>query len=162
MKQNNLKGRLKNIELIIYDFDGVLTDNKVILREDGLESVIVNRADGLAISIIKDYGIKQVILSTEKNKVVEARARKLDISVIQGVNDKKQAVFSYCRDMKVQLKNVAYVGNDINDLEPMKIAGLPICPKDACREIKNVSKIILDAKGGEGVVRDLLRYIKKV
>lgn len=153
--------RIRGIELIFYDFDGVLTNNRIILREDGLESVIVNRADGLAIGIIKKLGIKQIILSTETNRVVETRAHKLDIPVIKGIGDKKGMLISYCKDNNVQLKNVAYIGNDINDLDPMKIIGYPICPKDACDEIREISKIILDVSGGEGVVRDFLKYIRK-
>lgn len=153
---------IKDIELIIYDFDGVLTDNRIVLREDGLESVIVNRADGLAIGIIKKLGIKQIIFSTETNRVVETRARKLDIPVIKGIGNKKGILISYCKDIKVQFKNVAYIGNDINDLEAMKIIGYPICPIDACKEIKDISKIILDVSGGAGVVRDLLKYIGEV
>lgn len=150
-----------DIELIVYDFDGVLTDNRVILSEDGLESVIVNRADGLAIGIIKKLGIKQIILSTEMNRVVETRARKLDIPVIKGIDNKKEILISYCKDNNVQFENVVYIGNDINDLDAMKMIGYPICPVDACNEIKGISKIILDVSGGAGVVRDLLKYVGK-
>ena len=159
-----MKKRIRNIpvadiELIVYDFDGVLTDNRVILREDGLESVIVNRADGLAIGIIKKLGIKQVILSMETNKVVEARARKLGIPAIKGVDNKKETLISYCKDNKLRLKNVVYLGNDINDLEAMKAIGYPLCPVDAYSEIKDISKIVLGVPGGAGTVRELLKYI---
>lgn len=152
---------LQNIHLIVYDFDGVFTDNKVILREDGLESVIVNRADGLAVGMLKGLGIKQIILSKEKNKVVEARGNKLGITVIKGVDNKKDRLVSYCREENIQLENVLYIGNDINDLEVMKIVGYPICPSDAYREIKEISKVILDAAGGNGVAREILKYIEK-
>ena len=151
---------LKNIQLIVYDFDGVLTDNKVILREDGIESVVVNRSDGLAIGIINDRGIKQIILTMETNKVVEARANKLNIPVIKGVVNKKETLVSYCNENNIQLSNVVYIGNDINDFEVMSIVGYPVCPLDAYEEIKRISKIILEVKGGEGVVRDFLNYIE--
>src|SRR4030067_2746044 len=101
------------ISLIVYDFDGVMTDNKVILREDGLESVIVNRADGLAVEIIKNMGIRQIILSKEKNKVVKARAKKLCIPVVQGIDDKKKVLISYCQENNMMLDNVIYIGNDL-------------------------------------------------
>ena len=149
----------KNIKLIVYDFDGVFTDNRVILREDGLESVIVNRADGLAIRILKNMGIGQIILTTETNKVVEARAKKLAIPIIKGVDNKKDILIAYCKQNMISLKDVLYVGNDINDIEIMAIVGYPVCPSDAYEEIKNISKIILSVPGGAGVVRDLMKHI---
>lgn len=161
MSKKNKNISAVSIRLIVYDFDGVLTDNKVVLSEDGLESVVVNRADGLAISIFKRMGIKQVILSTETNKVVEIRARKLDVPVIRGIENKEEAIVSYCKENNIQLKNVVYVGNDLNDLDAMKIVGFPVCPSDACKEIKNISRFILNVPGGAGIARDLLQYITK-
>ena len=79
-----------DIDLIVYDFDGVMTDNSVIVNEDGIESVIVNRSDGLAVGILKSLCITQLILSKESNKIVSTRAAKLEIQVLQGVNDKKR------------------------------------------------------------------------
>ena len=119
---------MKNIQLIVYDFDGVMTDNRVILREDGLESVVVNRSDGLAIGIIKSMGIPQMILSKEQNKVLEARARKLGIPVLQGIDNKKETLIECCRNKNIFLSNVVYIGNDINDVDVMRIVGYPICP----------------------------------
>jgi len=149
----------KQVELIVYDFDGVMTDNRVILREDGLESVVVNRSDGLAVGIIKTMGIRQIILSTETNKVVETRAKKLAIPVLKGVRDKKQRLLFYCTENNIDLGKTVYVGNDINDVEAMEMVGYPICPANASEEIKKISKIILDISGGSGVVRDLLRLL---
>lgn len=149
-----------DIELIVYDFDGVMTDNRIILREDGLESVVVNRSDGLAVSIIKKSGIRQMILSTEQNNVVTTRAKKLKIPVFQGVNDKKEFLKNYCKENNISLEDVAYVGNDLNDLEVMRIMGYPICPLDACKKIKNISKVVLKTRGGAGVVRELLDLLE--
>ena len=151
---------LRNIQLVVYDFDGVMTDNKVILREDGVESVIVNRSDGLAIGMIKEMKIPQIILSTEANKVVETRANKLDIPVIKDVKDKKEILLNYCKKHDIPLNNVVYIGNDINDIEAMKVVGHPVCPSDACDEVKMIPEIILDVQGGDGVVRDFLKYIE--
>lgn len=151
----------KDIKLIVYDFDGVMTDNKVILREDGLESVIVNRSDGLAIEIIKEMGILQMILSKENNKVVGSRASKLNISVLQGIHDKKNMLTQYCMEHSIALENVVYIGNDINDVEAMRIVGYPLCPQDAYPEAKAVAKVVLPVSGGSGVVRALLNYIRK-
>jgi len=160
LKKHKVIPPLENIQLIVYDFDGVFTDNRVILREDGLESVVVNRSDGLAIGMIKEMGIKQIILSKEKNKVVEVRANKLGIPVIKGIDNKKDALVSYCNENNIHVANVAYIGNDVNDIEAMEVVGYPICPSDAYGEVKNISKIILDVPGGTGVVRDFLKYIK--
>lgn len=161
LKKKKVNSVLRNIKLIVYDFDGVFTDNKVILREDGLESVIVNRADGLAIGIIKDLGIRQIILTTETNRVVEVRAKKLGIPVVKGVSNKKETLIACCKQNNIHLQDVAYVGNDLNDLEVMKIVGFPLCPSDACEEIKSISKIVLSIPGGGGVAKDLIRYIDK-
>jgi len=95
LKKEKYNFILKNINLIVYDFDGVMTDNRVILREDGKESVIVNRSDGPAIETIKNIEIKQIIITKEKNKVVEARAKKLSTPVIKGIHDKKEVLEAY-------------------------------------------------------------------
>lgn len=153
------KINIKDIELIVYDFDGVLTDNKVLVFTDGREAVFCNRADGLAIGLIKDRGVKQVIISTEENKVVEARANKLQIEVLYGVKDKKTALVNYCLNHKFDLKKVLYIGNDVNDLEAMRIVGYPIAPADANTKIKKLARVVVSTKGGDGVVRDLWENI---
>jgi YrbI family 3-deoxy-D-manno-octulosonate 8-phosphate phosphatase len=148
------------INLIIYDFDGVMTDNKVIVNEDGKESVMCNRSDGLAISMIKQWGIRQVIISTETNKVVAARATKLDIPYIHGVSNKKEIVFNYCEKLDIYPEKVLYIGNDLNDREVMLAIGCPVCPKDAYKEIKDIAKLVLPVRGGYGVIRELLNHLQ--
>lgn len=149
----------ENIHLIIYDFDGVMTNNKVYVDQNGNEFIQVNRADGLAVSKIKDFGIKQIIMSTEINPVVQKRAEKLGILCLQCVSDKEKELQSYCIKNNINLKNVIYVGNDINDQEAMELVGWPLCPSDAHESIKNISKFIFKKKGGEGVVRELYDLI---
>lgn len=151
----------KDIQLIVYDFDGVMTNNKVIVSEDGRESIIANRSDGLGVELLKKKDIKQVILSTESNNVVHARAKKLNLPVIYACKDKKNALQKYCGKMKYNLSKVAYIGNDINDLEAMKMVGYPIAPADAHIEIKKISKIITKTIGGDGVIRELLDIFMK-
>mgnify|MGYP003730348713 CR=1 FL=1 len=131
---------MNSIKLLGYDFDGVMTDNKVYVDQHGNEIVQVNRADGLGISEIRKLGIQQIILSTETNPVVAARAEKLDLFCIQGVDNKAQALTEYCNVRQISLSHVAYVGNDINDLDVMNLVGFPICPRDAQKEILNISK----------------------
>ena len=142
------------LNLIVYDFDGVMTDNKVYVDQDGREMVQVNRADGLGISILKKLGIAQIILSTEANPVVYARARKLGIPCLQGIGDKAKALRDFCKENKYDLESVGYVGNDINDLEAMQLASASFCPADAHRDIIKISTHVLKTKGGDGVVRE--------
>ena len=148
------------VRLVVYDFDGVMTDNRVILSEDGSESIVVNRSDGLAVSILKSRGIPQLIMSTERNKVVSERAKKLGIPALQGVSDKHVSLKKYCRQKNIPLKDVLYIGNDLNDLEAMQSVGYSVCPSDASEEIRAIAMLVLDKAGGSGVVRELLRYIK--
>jgi len=151
----------KDIQLIVYDFDGVMTDNKVLVFDDGREAVFCNRSDGLAVQKIKELGINQLILSTETNKVVEARAKKLNIEIIYGVDNKLAALRQYCEKNKYDSKKILYIGNDLNDLEVMKFAGYSAAPKDGYEQIKKTAKLILDTKGGEGVIRELYERITK-
>lgn len=150
---------LSNCSHLFYDFDGVMTDNTVIMDEHGIESVRVNRSDGLAISALKKMGFAQAILSTEKNNVVSMRAEKLGILCMQGLEDKKSVLLDYCIDSSINPELCVFVGNDINDLEVMNSVGYPVCPSDAHSKIISISRIVLNTKGGNGVIRELLDLI---
>jgi len=143
------------ISLIIYDFDGVMTDNRVLTIEDGREAVWVHRSDGLGIDLIKQKGIPQLILSTETNSVVKARAKKVKLPVLTGIQSKRDEVEKYCKKHKFNPNKVLFVGNDINDLEAMKIVGFPVAPADAHPTIQKISVLILKTRGGHGVIREL-------
>jgi YrbI family 3-deoxy-D-manno-octulosonate 8-phosphate phosphatase len=136
-----------------------MTDNTVTMDEHGIESVRVNRSDGLAISELKKRGFAQAIFSTETNNVVSMRAEKLGIPCIQGLEDKKSALLDYCIDSSINPELCLFVGNDINDLEVMKAVGYPVCPSDAHSKIISISRIVLNTKGGNGVIRELLDFI---
>ena len=161
MKDSNLSDRARDIDLIVYDFDGVMTDNRVVIFQNGTEAVVVNRADGLGVARFRDLGIPQLILSTETNPVVKARATKLRLEVITSCKDKKLTLKSYCAQNGYDLNKVVYVGNDLNDLEVMKIVGFSVAPADAHPQIRKIANLITKSKGGEGVVRDLSDYIWK-
>jgi YrbI family 3-deoxy-D-manno-octulosonate 8-phosphate phosphatase len=150
-----------NLELIVYDFDGVMTDNKVYVDQNGNETVQVNRGDGLGVAEIKKMGIQQIIISTEKNTVVSSRATKLGIPCLQGIENKKTALIDYCKENDIDLKNVAYVGNDINDNDVMGNVGITFCPADAHDSIKAISDHALKTKGGQGVIRELFDLITR-
>lgn len=159
MIDSKLSVRITDIDLIVYDFDGVMTDNRVLVFQDGTEAVIVNRADGLGVDRLRGLGFPQLILSTETNPVVNARAAKLRLEVIASCKDKKNALKNYCMQNGYNLTKVMYIGNDLNDLEVMKVVGFPVAPADAHPKIKRVAKLITKAKGGKGVVKDLSDYI---
>ena len=149
------------VKVIFYDFDGIMTDNKVYVDQNGNEMVQVNRADGLGVAEIKKMDIEQIIISTEKNPVVSSRANKLDIPCLQGVANKKYALTDYCQKNDIQILQVAYVGNDINDRDAMAITGFSFCPADAHETIKEISNHVLKRNGGDGVIRELLDLIKE-
>jgi len=147
-----MKTDRRQIDLIVYDFDGVMTDNRVLVLEDGREAVFCNRSDGLAIARIKSLGIPQLILSTETNKVVAARSAKLGLEVLHGVNDKKTVLAQYCATHGYLLDRVVFIGNDVNDLDVMNAVGMPLCPSDAHETIRAAASVI-GRKGGDGVIR---------
>lgn len=157
---NYKKLNIRDLQLIIYDFDGIMTDNRVLVFKDGKEAVFVNRSDGLAVKAIKEMGIRQIIVSSEVNPIVAARARKLQIAFVQAVDDKKKAVEGYLRRNKIKREKVIFVGNDINDKSAMEFVGIAVAPSDAHPDIKKLSKVVLSAKGGHGVVRELLGLLK--
>ena len=152
---------LKSVQLIVYDFDGVMTDNTVIVDQKGSESVVVNRSDGLAIGLIKKMGIPQMILSTEVNNVVLRRAEKLNIFCLNGIDNKKEALDKYLKDNNIDKEHVIFIGNDLNDVEVMRYVGIPIAPNDAYHEAKSIAKIVTKTNGGKGVIRELLDIIYK-
>jgi len=149
------------IQLIIYDFDGVMTDNKVFLMDDGHEAVVVNRSDGLAVAKIKEMGISQIIVTSETNPVVAVRARKLGIPILQAVTDKKTAVKKLLKERGIDVNNVVFIGNDLNDEDVMRFIGWPIASGDACPRIKKIARVVLSANGGCGVVREFLNFLTK-
>jgi len=136
-----------------------MTDNRVIVLQDGTEAIVANRADGLGVDRLRKLGIPQLVISTETNPVVKARATKLNLEVIGACEDKKIALRNYCEQKGYDLQRVVYIGNDLNDLEPMKIVGFPVAPSDAHPEVKAVAKLLIRAKGGQGVISELVDII---
>jgi len=150
---------LKDIRIVIFDFDGVFTDNTVYVFEDGREAVRCNRADGLGLKRLKDIGLDAMILSTETNPVVLARAEKLGIKCVQGVSNKYEKLNQIIKDKGIELLQVAYVGNDINDSECLRAVGLPIVVADAFDEVKKLGAYVTKANGGDGAVREVCDWI---
>ena len=150
---------LKDIEVFIFDFDGVLTNNLVHLDSKGNEWVSCSRADGLAFDALRKLKKTVYILSSEKNQVVTARANKLQIPVIQGVKDKSKSIKELADRENFNLDKVLYLGNDLNDYYAMKLCGITACPSDSHSKIVAMSDIVLKTAGGHGVVRELLEEV---
>ncbi|MGN7611482.1 KdsC family phosphatase [Magnetococcales bacterium HHB-1] len=144
------------VRLIVFDFDGVLTDNRVIVMENGLEAVICNRGDGLAFDILRDAGIPCLILSTETNPVVSQRAKKIKVPVLQAIEDKAEALRNYCEEHNIPLEEVMFVGNDLNDLPALRIVGYPVLVGDAHPKAFRANTIHLKTNGGAGVAREIV------
>ncbi|MBI88604.1 MAG: haloacid dehalogenase [Candidatus Marinimicrobia bacterium] len=151
---------MKNtLDLIVYDFDGVMTNDYAYIDNKGNEFVQVSRKDGLGVSLIKKLGIKQIIMSSEHNKVVTSRAEKLNIKCIQGIKNKKDTLSKYCVENNFDLEKVGFIGNDLNDLEAMSVVGKSFCPADANKKIKDVANFVMNTNGGNGVIRELYDLI---
>jgi N-acylneuraminate cytidylyltransferase len=151
---------LGSLESIVFDFDGVFTNNKVIVFEDGREAVICDRSDGLGIARLKKTGIPLLVLSTETNSVVKARCEKLGLECAQGIGKKIDYLRKWAAKRNLSLTTMAYVGNDTNDLECMAAVGCPVAVADAYPEALAAAKIVLTSRGGEGALRELTVLIE--
>ena len=144
---------------LVFDFDGVFTDSKVIVFQDGQEAVVCDRSDGWAIGQIKKTGLPLLILSTETNPVVQARADKLGIPCLHGVQNKGEALRQWAAARNIPLGNVVYVGNDVNDLECMDMAGCAVAVADANPVAIQHADLVLEHPGGDEAVREICELI---
>jgi YrbI family 3-deoxy-D-manno-octulosonate 8-phosphate phosphatase len=149
----------KDLKFLVFDFDGVFTDNKVIVSQDGVESVVCYRSDGLGLSKLRSIGMDMLILSMEQVPIATVRAKKLKMDCIQGCDDKLTKLKELVAARNIKMENVAFVGNDINDLECLQNVGYPICVNDAYPEVKDVCRLVLTRNGGEGAVREICDMI---
>ncbi len=157
-----MKDLLAKIRLVAFDFDGVFTDNMVYVLEDGTEAVRCFRSDGLGLQKLKKLGIETVIISTEANPVVSARARKLKIRCIQDCQDKRAVLKEIAGNMDITLDEVAFVGNDINDLSCLKCVALPIVVQDAHRDVVPAALYQTKCPGGHGAVREICDLFERL
>lgn len=153
------KLHIESVDAFVFDFDGVITNNLVHLDQDGKEWVSCNRSDGLAFDLLRKLNKPAYILSTEKNPVVTARAKKLRVVAIQGVSNKVVALQDLARKEGYKLSRICYVGNDLNDYRVMQACGITACPADSHPTIQKIALVTLKIEGGQGVVRDLLEGV---
>jgi YrbI family 3-deoxy-D-manno-octulosonate 8-phosphate phosphatase len=158
----DLAETIRNIRLVAFDFDGVFTDNTVWVAEDGQEWVRCWRGDGLGLRKLERVGIGAAIISTETNPVVSARSRKLQIRCIQGCADKRAALEGLILELGLSLAQVAFVGNDINDLPCLTGVGLPIVVQDAHPSVLPYARYRTQTPGGYGAVREICDLFEQV
>ncbi len=143
------------IKLVAFDFDGVFTDNSVYVLQDGTEAVMCSRSDGLGLSALKKCGIQTIIISTETNPVVTARSKKLKIKCIQSCDDKLTELKKVAKEIGVTLDEIAFVGNDVNDLKCLSNVALPIVTQDAHPDVIPLGLYRTANCGGHGAVREV-------
>lgn len=143
------------VRVLLLDFDGVLTENRVIVDQHGVESVRCHRGDGWGVARLREAGVDVRIVSTETNPVVAARARKLGVPVTQGVGDKGAVVAAILAETGASPSHVAFVGNDVNDLAAMKKVGVPIAVADATPAALAAARFVTRRIGGDGAVREV-------
>jgi len=153
----------KNVKMIICDFDGVVTDNLVLTDENGKETVSASRSDSMYIKTLREKGVEVMILSSEPNPVVKARAKKMGVEAIHGVGmqDKGRVMREILEQKNVQAEDVIYIGNDLNDLPCFEVAGWSVAVADAYPEVIRAADYVLTKPGGRGAVRELCELILK-
>lgn len=147
------------IRVVVFDFDGVFTDNAVYVFQDGTEAVRCSRADGIGLRALERAGLVPIILSTETNPIVSVRAQKLRVRCVQGSENKLQNLRALLVELNLALAQTAFVGNDVNDLECMQNVALPIAVVDAHPDVLPCAKYVTRTRGGYGAVREVCDMI---
>ena len=153
----------QKIDLVVSDFDGVITDNRVWVNEDGMEYVAAYRSDSIGVQLLRTIGLEVMILSSEPNRVVEARAGKMGVEVIHGVgiHEKGRVMREILEQKKIKAENVIYIGNDLNDLPCFEVAGWSVAVADAYPEVIRAADFVLSKPGGHGALREVCDLILK-
>jgi len=148
-----------DVDAVVTDFDGVHTNDTALVSADGTEHVTVSRSDGMGVRMLREAGIPVLILSTEENAVVSARAKKLNVEVLHGVEDKAAALIAWSEAKGIPLERIAYLGNDVNDVSCLRLVGWPIVVPGAHRLARATARITLGHRGGDGAVRELAERV---
>ncbi|MFF1379915.1 cytidylyltransferase domain-containing protein [Streptomyces sp. NPDC058308] len=148
-----------DIDAVVLDFDGTQTDDRVLVDSEGREFVSVHRGDGLGIAALRRSGLKMLILSTEQNPVVAARAGKLRLPVLHGIDRKDLALKQWCEEQGIAPERVLYVGNDVNDLPCFALVGWPVAVASAHDVVRGAARAVTTVPGGEGAIREIATWI---
>jgi len=147
------------VDAVVIDFDGTQTDDRVMIDQDGREFVSVHRGDGLGIAALRRSGKKLLILSTEQNPVVAARARKLKIPVLHGIDRKDLALKQWCEEQGIAPERVLYAGNDVNDLPCFALVGWPVAVASAHDVVRGAARAVTTTAGGDGAIREIAGWL---
>ncbi len=156
MKKSEFIKKCKKIKLILTDVDGVLTDGCMYYSSSGEELKKFHTRDGMAVELLLQKNIKTIIITREKSKIVISRAKKINVfKVYSGIKQKDKILNQICTKFKVTPNEIVFIGDDINDEKIMKLIGLSFAPSDATQTTKNIADIITNARGGQGVLREV-------
>lgn len=157
------KSSKKQIKMFLTDCDGTLTDGGMFYTVAGDTMKKFNTSDGVGLRLLKEHGIIVGIITGENSEIVKKRAEKLELDeAILGVKDKVEIVKKLCQKYDINMDEVAYIGDDLNDEELLKIVGIAICPENATQQVKNIAAYITKKSGGEGAVREAAEYVLKL
>tara|TARA_B100000809_G_C14996566_1_gene479941 strand:- start:302 stop:811 length:510 start_codon:yes stop_codon:yes gene_type:complete len=156
LKKSEFIKKCKKIKLILTDVDGVLTDGCMYYSSSGEELKKFHTRDGMAVELLLQKNIKTIIITREKSKIVISRAKKINVfKVYSGIKQKDKILNQICTKFKVAPNEIVFIGDDINDEKIMKLIGLSFAPSDATQTTKNIADIITNARGGQGVLREV-------
>jgi 3-deoxy-D-manno-octulosonate 8-phosphate phosphatase (KDO 8-P phosphatase) len=152
--------RAREVQLIVFDVDGVLTDGGLWYGPDGEVMKRFDVKDGHAMVLARLTGLPIALLTARSSKIVETRAHELKLAkVLQGRREKGPALLELCEELKVAPASIAYMGDDVNDLAAMKPCGLTACPSDAVREVRDAVHFVASHPGGRGAARELIELV---
>jgi len=157
---DELRARLAAIQMMVFDVDGVLTDGAIVYTDEGAEAKAFDAKDGLGLRVAGEAGMALALMTGRASRVVERRARDLHISdVLQRVGDKAESLRHLADEKGIPLDRVAFMGDDVNDREAMRLAGIAIAPADAVEEIRDLAHIVTIAPGGRGAAREAVEAV---
>jgi len=160
MNKEELYGKLRQVKMLVMDVDGTLTDAKVYYSRNGEELKCFSIRDGMGIDLLRLNGIQPAIMTSENSPIVTARANKLKIEhVVLGARQKAASMRDLSASTGIPLENMAFLGDDINDIPAMEIAGLAVCPSNAHETVKSIVHYICSQAGGNGAARELAELI---
>ena len=156
-----IKQKCKKVDLVLTDVGGVLTDGGMFYSNGREEFKKFNARDGMAVELLRSNGINTIFLTKDDSKVSKSRAKKLKIKIFYGIKNKEKKLNELCRTMKINPENIAYIGDDINDIDIMKLVGLSASPNDAISQVKKIADYICENNGGSGAFREFADIILK-
>jgi 3-deoxy-D-manno-octulosonate 8-phosphate phosphatase (KDO 8-P phosphatase) len=158
-----LNDKISKIKIVLTDIDGVLTDGGLYYTDEGLVMKKFFVRDGMGAVLLKENGLEVGILSSDKSEIATARGKRLNLELVYyGVKDKRQVLDEICFLRNVKMENLAFIGDDVNDVEALKAVGLSACPKDAVESIGSIVDYVCQKEGGRGAFRELADLILNV